>query len=261
MNKKRLVLAIIMLIPVFTDLVRADFLYAITMDEEFLSVDPATGAGRLIGRLDSSMDAFDLSTWGNGIYTYDQKTNRLKQLDPLTAHTLKTIDIGIETTGEGSLAFRSDGVGFLARSSGSRGILWSFDLAVPNSTMIGDLDFGVDGLDFNAEGILYGLSQMSYGLYTINPANAQAKLIGSTGLTSRTFLGGLAFSSCGTLYGVLDDALYTLDPGTGAATLIGPIGYDNVSGLAATCPVPSAALLCGLGAGIVDWLSRRKKFL
>ena len=247
------------LVLLFAGLVRGDFLYAITMDGELLSLNPVTGSGTLIGLLDTTMVAIGLATRGDAIYTFDQNASRLHRLDPLTAHTLATIDIGIAMLGEGGITFRSDGTGFLARSFGTIGTLWSFDLTVPDSTVIGNLDFSMDGLDFNADDIMYGLSQLSYDLYTINPANAETTLVGPTGLTSSTLLGALAFSSTGTLYAVLDDALYTIDPGTGAATLIGPIGYDKVSGLTTTAPIPGAVFLCGLGAVLVDRLRRSKK--
>lgn len=241
-------------------LVRADHLYAVTLDEEFLSVNPATGAGTLIGILDTSMDGFGLSSLGLAVYTYDQNAGRLRRLDTSTGHTLTTIDIGIEAKGEGSIAFRCDGIGFLARSFGSANTLWNFDPAVPDSAAVYDMEFGIDGLDFDANGILYGLSQSSYNLYTINQRSAEATLIGPTGLISRSFLGGLTFSSDGTLYAVLNDALYTLNPATGAANLIGPIGFDRVSGLTAAMPIPDAVLLCAFGIIIVGRLRRRRIF-
>jgi hypothetical protein len=258
-NIKWLVFSIAVPVLINSGSVRGDFLYAITMDDELLSLNPVTGAGTLIGMLDTTMYGIGLAARGEEIYTFDQNTNRLQRLDPLTANTLATIDIGIAIVGEGCIAFRSDGTGFLARSFIPTGTLWSFDPVVQDSAMIGTLDFCVDGLAFDADDILYGLSQISYELYVINPSNAETKLIGPTGLTSQTFLGGLTFSSSGALYAVLNDSLYTLNPGTGAATLIGPIGYDNVSGITATAPAPGAFFLCGLGAVLVGGLRRRKK--
>jgi hypothetical protein len=250
---------VVMLSLTTTDLVRADFLYAITFDEELLSINPDTGAGTLIGMLDTSMKALGLSSRGDELYTFDQNADRLRRLDPITGHTLATIDIGIVTMGEGGIAFRDDGIGFVTRSMSSTGTLWSFDLDTQCSKMVGVMSLGMDGLGFSADGLLYGLSQTSYDLYLINQTNAEITLIGPTGPMSQSFLGGLAFSSDGTLYAVLNDSLYTLNTDTGAASLIGPIGYNNVSGLTATTPVPSAVLLCGLGAGLVEWLRRRKK--
>ncbi len=259
-KKVRLFTALALMLNLMsTSFVRADFLYAITFDEELLSINPATGAGTLIGMLDTSMNGLGLSSRGEAIYTFDQNADRLRRLDPATGHTLTTIDIGIATMGEGSIAFRDDGIGFMTRSMSSTGILWSFDPDIPSSTMVGPMDICIDGLGFNAGGLLYGLSQTSCELYIIDQTNADVTLVGPTGDTSQTFLGGLTFASDGTLYAALNDTLYTLNPDTGAANLIGPIGYDNVSGLTATTPAPSAVLLCALGAGLVNWLRRRKK--
>jgi len=250
---------VMVLVLIIAGLSHADFLYAVTMDDELLSLDPVTGAGSLIGILDTVMSSFGLASRGEAIYSFDQQTNRLRQLDPQTAGTLSTIDIGATIVGEGGIAFRSDGTGFLASSFYTAEELWSFDMSVPDSKIIGTLDIGMDGLAFNEDDILYGLSQMSYDLYTINPVNAELTLVGSTGLTSQTILGGLTFSSAGTLYAVLNDTLYTLNPKTGAASVIGPIGYDDVSGLTAIAPVPGAVFLCGLGSVLVNRLRRSRK--
>jgi hypothetical protein len=235
-----------------TGIAQADFLYATTFNEELISIDPSTGAGTLIGSLDSEMDAFGLSDRGTSIYTFDQTADRIRQLDPATGHTLATIDIGVSgIIGEGSLAFRSDGIGFMTQSAGSVGQLWSFDITLPGSTAI-TTDYGLtpsmDGADFDGSDVLYGLSQNSYDLYTINQTTGATTYVGPTGFLSGTGLGGLTFTSNGTLYGVLNDALYTINPGTGAASLVGPIGFNDVSGLTAVIPEPATFVILGLGS-------------
>ena len=202
--------------------IQADYLYAITFNEEFLSIDPSTGAGTLIGPLDSEMAAFGLSDRGTSIYTFDQHADRIRQLDPATGGTLATIDIGVVTSGEGGIAFRSDGTGFLSNPS-------------------------MDGLDFNGSDVLYGLSQITYNMYTINQTTGATTYIGDTGFGAGG-LGGITFTTDGTLYGVLHDSLYTINPETGAASLVGPIGYNGVSGLTAVIPEPATLVILGLGS-------------
>jgi hypothetical protein len=247
MKIKLLFLSIAMLSFISGSIVLADHLYAVTLNEEFISIDSATGAGTLIGFLDMAMDGTGLSNFGSAVYAFDQNARKLRQLDPATGHTLLTIDIGIDARGEGGIAFRSDGICFLVRNFDPKNKLYIFDPSVPESVEAYDMEFCVDGLDFDANGVLYGLSQYSYNLYTIDQTSAEATLIGPTGIASQSFLGGLTFSSDGTLYGILNDALYTLNPNTGAANLIGPIGFENVSGLTTAMPVPDAVLLCGFG--------------
>jgi hypothetical protein len=246
---KRVIFLTVMLMLSAPGRIQADYLYAITFNEEFLSIDPSTGAGTLIGPLDSEMAAFGLSDRGTSIYTFDQHADRIRQLDPATGGTLATIDIGVVTSGEGGIAFRSDGTGFLS-SSGGTGTLWSFDITAPSSTAItsdGGLSPSMDGLDFNGSDVLYGLSQITYNMYTINQTTGATTYIGDTGFGAGG-LGGITFTTDGTLYGVLHDSLYTINPETGAASLVGPIGYNGVSGLTAVIPEPATLVILGLGS-------------
>jgi len=220
--------------------VRPYELYAVSFyDGQLLSIDPDTGAGTLIGNLDTRIIPFGLSDRGTELYTFTKDSNSILQLDPANGQTLQTININpVGITGEGALAFRSDGIGFLVSSSNVDGNLWRFDITVPSSTYIGSFTPSMDGLDFDGSGVLYGLNQPVgiggvYELYTINQTTGATTLVGSTGVTVSGAVGGLTFAPDGTLYAELNDSLYRLNPATGAATLVGPIGFSGIAGLTA----------------------------
>lgn len=224
-----------------------ELLYGVTFHEELIVINPYTGSGTLIGYLDSNMNAIGLAKSDGRFYTFDQEADVIRELNIATGHTIDNIDIGLgEFVGEGAIAIRSDGVGFIMGAYGWQGSegrhLWSFDVTVPSSTyIVTDNIIGIEGLDFDSEDTLYALSQSiqeigeveKVKLYTIDQLTGATTLVGSTGIIQNISLGGLAFGVDNTLYAVLDGVLYTLNKTTGAATFIGDTGFSLVSGLTA----------------------------
>jgi hypothetical protein len=177
------------------------------------------------------------------LFTFDYQADRLRQLDPATALQIGTeIDLGQLIQGDGDLAFRSDGVGFLADTFGSGGRLFRFGLGAPAVTIASGSPFpDLDGLAFAPSGTLYGFSQSTTGsarLYTINTTTGVATLIGDSGIPGNVQFAGLAFDATGSMFAAVSGSgsspstLYRVDACTGAATLVGDIGFDGVCGLA-----------------------------
>jgi len=243
-------------------------LYAVTWDENLISIDTTDASATLIGPVDSQMDAFGLADRNGELWTFDQKFDRMKRLDPMTGTTLETVDVGFLPSfiGEGALTFDNSGNGYLANArsflGSNEGNLYSIDLdTASSSTILGNFEFlGLDGMDFDSSGTLYGFTHGTAILYTIDPLTGASTMIGDTGFDSFPRLAGLTFMG-DTLYGVMSGSLYTIDPLTGAGALIGDIGFGDISGLTAlnTIPIPPAILLFGSGLiGLIS-VARRKK--
>lgn len=242
-----------------------------TSNETLVSIDRNTGLATAIGTLDSQMAPFGLSDRGGQLYTYDQLAQRIREIDPNTGATLATIDVGISPFGEGAIAFRSDGIGFM----GSGG-LFTFDVTGPSGSFINNY-FGfsppsMDGMDFDpVTGVLYGISSAFTGgapnqnkLYTIDEVTATPTIVGATGVSDPN-LGGLTFTEDGTLYAILNGQLYELNTSTGAATLVGSTGgFSAISGLTAitladAVPEPGTTLLLAACVGMLGFVRRRRR--
>ncbi len=249
-------------------------LLAVTLGGNLISIDTATAAGTLLGTVPGGPRSLvGLGFRGAQLYTYDQEPDRLLELNPNTGSLLNTIDIGISSSGEGALDFRSDGVGFLSMSPAGSGQLFRFDVSPPGSSPItppGGLVPMMDGLAFDASDVLYGLNGGGDSLYTINQTTGATTFVGRTGITGSFNLGGLTFDQDGTLYAALsnsgsDSFLYRLNKTTALATLVGGIGINGVSGLTAAVtviPEPSSLTLVGLGlAGlaIARWRQAQRR--
>src|SRR5215813_6521958 len=94
---------------------------------------------------------------------------------------------------------------------------------------------GVVGLTYRSDGVLYGVSEDTDSLYVIDPATAEALLVGPSHIDLHG--GDITFDGDGNLWDWTNigasSGLYRLDPATGEATLQDSVPDYSFTGLAA----------------------------
>jgi hypothetical protein len=255
----------------------ADSVLGITDGNQLISFNSSNPAGATaIGTLDVTATPLGLFKNGSSLYVYDLNNNVVRQINPSTAATISTINIGLQASpGEGDVVF-SNGTGFLASTlqpNGSfingSGTLFSFTLTANSAHVISTTIPFIDGLTV-ANGVLYGLAQGGAELYTINTTTGTVTPVGATGVSGTFSVGGLTTALDGALYADLTNfqnatsEFFTIDPATGKATFVGNIPFSRVSGLVdnstsnGTSPEPSTFFLALSGGLLLAFALRRK---
>ena len=246
-----------------TSAARADsVLYGVTyFGNHLIQIDPTTQAGTDIGALSTPMSPFGLATRNGRLFTFDSRADLVREINPLTAATTASFGIGIgPVLGQGGLAFRSDGIGFLSSALNPATLnpamnLYRFDIAAGTSSLVGTSSHSLSALAFSPGGTLFGLGKEDGSLYSVNQSTAALTLIGNIAGTPGSPVEALTFSPNGTLFATIDDRLFTVNTATGVGTAIDPdptndVGFSSISGLAfsaVSVPEPSSIFLFGGG--------------
>ncbi len=202
---------------------------------ELVVIDPATGAGTLVGSLGETVLPTGLGEREGRLFTFDQVNDRIREINKITGKLISSINIGVgNLRGEGALAFRSDGVGFLASPLNANNepvndfyrITIAANGTSGSSVRLGSTGVAVDALAFAPDGTLYGLGQGDATLYTISLTTGAATAVGSLGVPMNSPVSGMTFATDGQLFASIDDRLHLISTTTGAAT---PVSADVIN--------------------------------
>lgn len=250
---------------VFQNSETRESLYGLTFfGSELFTVETggSGGEGTLVAASPVKLSGYGLATFRGRLYTFDPNTDQLRQLNPVNGTVLSSRDLGTgNLTGEGDLAIRQDGVGFLASAlSPSLEVsndLYRFNLGGGTATRVGTTDVPLDALAFDQNSVLYALGQGEGVLYTVDQATAKLTTVGPLGVPQNSPFAALTFGPSGTLYASLDDRLYTVNAATGTATPLNPealdLGFSSVSGLAFASTTAGLMLIREPNGGVLYW--------
>ncbi|HEY4249343.1 MAG TPA: PEP-CTERM sorting domain-containing protein [Lacunisphaera sp.] len=255
---------------------QASTLYGITFfDNQLIKIDPATGSGSLVASLSDSVSPYGVGFLGQKLYTFDSGTDSIREINRSTGAVSSSINIGVSNIlGEGDLAFRSDGIGFLSSALTSdfnvANDLYKFDLTSGTSMRIGTTDVVLDGMVFVGNK-LYAIGQEADAtLYLVDQNTAALTAVGSLGIQNNSPFAALTVDASGQLFGAINDRLYSIDKTTGLASELNAdvldTGYGSVSGLAfspasplSAVPEPSTYGIVGAGMLMLVSYVRKKR--
>ncbi len=274
---RRSALCLLALLATSSAVAQTSSLYGLSFfDNQLLLINPTTGAGSLVAPLSESVAPYGLAFRGNQLYTFDSNSDRIRGINRSTGMLTSSIDIGVgDLLGEGDLAFRSDGTGFLASALtpdfGIANDLFRFDLDAGTSVRIGTTAVVLDGMAFIGN-TLYAIGQEAAPkLYIVDQDTAVLTNIGLLGIPMNSPFGALAAASNAELYASIDDRLYMINRSTGTASMLDPdvwdFGFNSVAGLAFSTipdtftpiPEPSTYGLAGVATLMAISILRRRR--
>jgi len=217
-----------------------------------ITIDPATGAGTLVGPTGITGALGDPGVPALAI----RSTGEMYAMDIGAASTLYRVDA---TTGAATVVAATALNSPPAIAFDGADVLWAVDNAgklytVVDSTgvarLIGSTGAFIKGLAFDPlDGRLWG-SDASGGIFTLDVHTGAATLVGNTGLPASP---DLHFDVAGHLYGssgggVAANNFIAIDKGSGAGSVVGPIGFASVAGMASRLDRIVAVALQAYGA-------------